>query len=205
MSPAAIASRVADAVLAMPAGAPVRVAIDGPPWSGLDLVGELPAALLAGGRTSYVVEVGDFLRPASVRLERGRDDPDAYYEDWVDWAALRREVLDPLDSGGSRQILPTLWDASRDRATRAASVSVPRDGVVIVSGWFLLGQWLPFELSVHVALTPAARRRRVPADDAARELPAWDRYDADVQPALQADLVVRADDPAHPAVIDRLS
>ena len=32
-----------------------------------------------------VVRCGDFLRPASVRLERGRDDPDAFYDDWVDW------------------------------------------------------------------------------------------------------------------------
>jgi hypothetical protein len=149
--------------------------------------------------------VRDFLRPASVRFEQGRDDPDAFFEEWVDWAGLRREVLDPLDPGGSRRILPSLWDAERDRATRAAYVDVPANGVVIVDGWFLLGQWLPFELTVHMALTPAARRRRVPIEDAARELPAWDRYDADIGPASCADLVVRADDPARPALVDRLA
>jgi hypothetical protein len=76
--------------------------------------------------------------------------------------------------------------------------------VVVVVGWFLLGRWLPFELTVHVALSPAARRRRVPETDAARELPAWERYDAEVSPASSADLVIRADDPAHPALVDRL-
>ncbi|HET7309969.1 MAG TPA: hypothetical protein VFJ17_01445 [Mycobacteriales bacterium] len=205
MSPLAIVDRIADAVVALPARAPARVAIDGPRWSGLDLAGGLPDALLARGRTAYVVDLHDFLRPASVRLERGRDDPDAFYEDWVDVAALRREVLEPLDPGGSRRILPTLWDASRDRATRAAYVDVPADGVVVIAGWFLLGAWLPFELTVHVALTASARGRRVPAEDAARELPAWERYDAEVSPVDVADLVVRADDPAHPALIDRLS
>ena len=201
MTPAAIVERIAD-VVADHTG-PVRVAIDGPPWSGLDLVGELPAALLARGRTAYVVDVHDFLRPASVRLERGRDDPEAFYEDWIDVHALRREVLEPLEPGGSRRILPTLWDASRDRATRASYLDVRDDGVVVVAGWFLLGRWLPFELAVHVALSPAARRRRVPEADAARELSAWERYDAEVEPTSNAELVIRADDPAHPAVIDR--
>jgi hypothetical protein len=202
MAPAAIAERIADAVVGL--AGPVRVAIDGPSWSGLDLAAELAAALLARGRTAYVVDVRDFLRPASVRLERGRDNPSAFYEDWIDVDGLRREVLDPLDAEGSRQILPTLWDASRDRATRSSYVDVPSDGVVVVVGWFLLGRWLPFELTVHVALSPAARRRRVPEADAARELPAWERYDAEVSPASSADLVIRADDPAHPALVDRL-
>jgi hypothetical protein len=205
MSPAAIVERITDAVLALPSGSPARVAIDGPPWSGLNVVDELPAALLRGGRTSYVVDVRDFLRPASVRLERGRDNPDGFYEDWIDWPALRREVLDPLELGSPPRILPSLWDADRDRATRAPYVDVPQDGVVVVVGWFLLGQWLPFDLTVHVALTPAARQRRVPDADAARELPAWNRYDAEVTPVSCADLVVRADDPAHPALLDRMS
>jgi hypothetical protein len=34
-------------------------------------------------------------------------------------------------------------------------------------------------------------------------LPAYDRYDAQVRPAERADIVVRADDPRHPAAIDR--
>lgn len=202
----ALVDRIADAATTLDAGAgAVRVAVDGPPWSGLDLAAALPVALLARGRTSYVVDAADFLRPASVRLERGRDDADAFYEDWIDVAALRREVLDPLGPGGSRRILPTLWDAETDRATRADYVAVPAGAVVVVRGWFLLGGGLPFDLTVHVALGPAARRRRAPVRDAARELPAWERYDAEVQPASWADLVVRADDPARPALVDRLA
>ena len=150
-----------------------------------------------------MVSVVDFLRPASVRLEHGRDDPDAFYDEWVDVGALDREVLRPCGPGGSRHLLPTLWDAARDRATRADYVLVPETGVVIVSGWLLLGRGLPFDLTVHVALSPAARGRRVPPDDAERELPAFDRYDGQARPAETADIVVRADDPQRPAVIDR--
>jgi hypothetical protein len=203
-TPEGLVARVADAIAAEGASAPVRVAVDCPPWAGLDLAVDLPSALVARGWTAYVVDVRNFLRPASVRLERGRDDPDAFYEDWLDLAALGREVLEPLGPGGSARILPSLWDAERDRATRADYVEVPPRGAVVVSGWFLLGGGLPFDLTVHVALSPAARRRRVPAADAARELPAWERYDAEVRPAEWADLVIRADDPLRPALIDRL-
>ena len=56
---------------------------------------------------------------------------------------------------------------------------------------------------VHVAVSSAARRRRVPAELAARELAAYDRYDVEVRPAEAADVVVRADDPRRPAVIVR--
>ena len=62
---------------------------------------------------------------------------------------------------------------------------------------------LSFDLSVHVELSAAARSRRVPADDAVRELPAYNRYDDEARPAEHADIVVRADDPRRPAVIDR--
>lgn len=151
-----------------------------------------------------VVEVADFLRPASLRWERGRDDADAFYEDWADWNGLRREVLDPLGPGGSRNWLPTLWDAARDRATRAGYRHAREDATLLVRGWFLLGRGLPLDVTVHLALSPAARRRRVPAGAEARELPAWDRYDREVRPAAIADVVVRCDDPHHPAVVDRL-
>jgi hypothetical protein len=152
-----------------------------------------------------VVRAADFLRPASLRFEQGRDDPDAFYESWVDTGALQREVLGPSGPGGSRQVLPTLWDSVRDRATRAEHVVLPASGLVVVDGWFLLRDGLSFDLTVHVALSPAARARRVPPEAAGRELPAWSRYDDERHPATTADVVVLADDPRHPAVIRRLS
>jgi hypothetical protein len=71
--------------------------------------------------------------------------------------------------------------------------------VLLVYGVLLLGRGLPFDRTVHLALSPAARTRRTSAA-VAWTLPAWDRYDAEVRPADTADIVVRADDPAHPAI-----
>lgn len=155
------------------------------------------------GRPVLLVEVAGFLRAAALRFERGRDEPDAFYDDWVDLDALRREVLEPAGRDAGARALPSLWDAERDRATRAGYVDLRADALVVVAGWLLLGRGLPADLTVHIALTPAARRRRVPPADAARELPAYDRYDAEVRPDDVADLVVRADDPRRPAVVER--
>jgi hypothetical protein len=201
-TPEAIAALVAARADAVDVGHPVRLLVDEPPWAGLRLAHLVADALAELPRHVVLVDAADFLRPASLRLERGRDDPDAFYEAWIDLAALRREVLEPAGPDGSRQLLPSLWDAAADRATRADYVSVPEHGVVVVAGWFLLGAGLPAELTVHIALSAAARARRIPADAAERELPAWDRYDDEVRPATWADIVVRADDPRHPAVLE---
>jgi hypothetical protein len=49
-------------------------------------------------------------------------------------------------------------------------------------------------------MRPAARRRRTP-EDRAWELPAFDRYDAEVDPAALADAVVLSDHPDRPALM----
>src|SRR5699024_5689470 len=118
--------------------------------------------LRVGGRPVLRVSTVDFLRPASLRFERGRHDPDARYTDWLDEGALRREVLGPLEPGGSGMVLPALWDAERDRATRLERVALPPGGVLIADGEMLLGRGLPFELTVHVSLSAGALRRRLP-------------------------------------------
>jgi hypothetical protein len=54
---------------------------------------------------------------------------------------------------------------------------------------------------VHLDVSPAARARRVPPDEQARVLPAWERYLQWCDPAATAAFVVRADRPTHPALV----
>jgi len=135
------ADRVADEVAAIvdraAAACPhvLRVAVDGHPAAGPDALADaLVDPLRLVGRPVLRVGSGWFLRPASVRLERGQTDPDAFYDDRLDVAALRREVLDPLGPGGSGAYLPSLWDPSTDRATRSSYVPAPPNAVLIVDG-----------------------------------------------------------------------
>ena len=167
------------------------------------LADALADALRVRGRPPIRVRTADFLRPAALRFEHGRDDPEAFYRDGVDHAALRREVLQPLAPGGSGRYLPTLWDAARDRATRAGYVDAPPAAVLLVDGAFLLGAGLPFDVTVHLWLSPGALRRRTDPAAHARELPAYAMYEAEVAPREVADLVVLGDDPRRPALVDR--
>jgi hypothetical protein len=178
----------------------LRVAIDGPAAASPSVLADaLVDPLRAVGRPVLRVGTDWFLRPASVRLERGRTDPDAYYDDRLDVAALRREVLDPLGPSGSGLYLTTLWDPVSDRATRAGYETAPASAVLIADGTLLLGRGLPFDLTVHLRLSAGARERRV--DPSMRwALPAYLRYEAEVDPERIADVLIRFDDPRHPAL-----
>ncbi|WP_307620011.1 uridine kinase [Streptomyces sp. V3I7] len=176
-----------------------RVAFDGAPAARPgDLAERVAEALRVRGRPSLLVGTEDFLRPASLRLEYGRRDTESYYEGWFDTAALWREVFGPLDPGGDGRVLPDLWDPATDRATRSSYVQLPPGGVLLLHGPLLLRHWFPFDMTVHVQLSPGALRRRTPEDDQ-WTLPAFERYIEETDPASSADVLVRADDPRHPA------
>ncbi|MEO3752938.1 uridine kinase [Streptomyces sp. B6B3] len=194
----ALADRVAG-LTAADGGPWLRVLLDGAPAADPGGPAEaLGAALRLRGRPALVVAAAGFLRAASLRFEHGRRDAEAYYERWLDTGALWREVFGPLDPGGSGRVLPDLWDPDTDRATRSARVTLPPGGVLVLHGPLLLGHWFPADLSVHVSLSPAALARRTdPAEQ--WTLPAFARYDAEVRPTEAADILVRADNPIHPA------
>ncbi|KQS99706.1 hypothetical protein [Cellulomonas sp. Leaf395] len=176
----------------------VRVIVDGAPSTRPDALADaLVDPLRALGRPVVRVHAHDFLRPASVRFEHGRHDPDAYLEDRLDAGALAREVLDPFAAQG--RFLPTLWDAAADRSTRAGFVDAPQRAVLVLDGSLLLGRWLDAELTVHLTVRPATLTRRTPAEDR-WTLPAFSRYDEETEPTQLADAVVHVDDPRHPAL-----
>lgn len=164
------------------------------------LADDLATRLPALGRPAVVVPADGFFRPASLRLEHGRTDPGARYTDWLDTGALAREVLNPVGPDGSGHYLPVLWDLQRDRAARARRRAMPAGGVLLVPGSLLQGLGLAFDVVVHLRLGPAARRRLTPSERA-WELPAFDRYDDEVDPVALADAVVLADHPDRPALV----
>jgi len=180
----------------------LRVALDGHPSTNPEMLADaLVAPLRAIGRPVVRVHAADFLRPASVRLEYGRQDADEYY-DQVDVRALAREVIGPWGPRGTGRYLPSLWDAALDRATRVPYAQADADAVLLLDGALLLGRGLDLDLSVHLALRSETLVRRTPAHEA-WTLPAYARYAAEVGPDQTADVVLRVDDARHPAVVVR--
>ncbi|MEU0370242.1 uridine kinase [Streptomyces sp. NPDC006283] len=197
-----MAEQLAERVLRTRAqdGSPwLRVGVDGAPAARPgELAERIGGVLRLRGRGVAVVGAGGFLRPASLRYEYGREDPDTYYSGWFDTGALWREIFGPLEAEGTGRVLPDLWDPVTDRATRSAPVQLPPDGVLLLHGPFLLGHWFPFDLTVHLRLSAGALERRTEEDER-WTLPAYGRYEEEVGPADAADVLVRADDPRHPA------
>ena len=175
----------------------VRVAVDGaPPTDPVGVAEAVADALRRLGRAAEVVRASFFWKDASLRLERGREDADEYLS-WLDVDALRREVLDALvDSGG---FLPSLRDPHTNRATHEPRRAAAADTVLIVAGEFLLGLGLPFESTVHLSLSPAALARRT-SDVQQWTLPAYARYERETAPSDAAAIVIKLDDPRHPAL-----
>ncbi|MER6299494.1 uridine kinase [Kitasatospora sp. NPDC001539] len=205
ISPDKLAELLADRITALPGAGKrwLRVAVDGAAAARPEVLADaLVEPLRLRGRPALRVSAADFLRPASIRLEYGHQDADAFHDLWLDDGALLREVLDPLEPGGSGRVLPSLRDPATDRSTRAPYTELPPGGVLVLDGALLLGRWLPLELTVHLALSPAALARRTPADQQ-WTLPAFARYDAETGPAEAADVTVRVDDPRHPALVER--
>ena len=186
--PAELAARIPDGI--------ARVAIDGPPCAHPDELAAAVVAALHGTRPAAHVRADTFWRDASVRLEYGRQDIESYLH-WLDAAALEREVLEPALA--VRRYLPSLRDPQTNRSTRVPMRAVDPRTAVLVSGTFLLGRDLTFDLTIHLAVSPAARARQTPPSNA-WTLPAFDEYDATTRPQEIADMVVRYDHPRSPAL-----
>ena len=162
-------------------------------------------ALRAAARPVLTADWTGFWRPRSLRWEFGRDDPDAFHDTWLDVPGLYREVLDPLGAPTGRWWVPSLHDPMTDRASRAPREPVPDDAVLVFAGPFLLRddvRW-GFDAVVHLSTSDAAVRRRAPAEDAERVLGGWHRYLAESDPLEHAAVVLRCEDPRHPAELVR--
>lgn len=181
----------------------VRVLLDGAPPAGPgDLADAVAERVRLRGRPALVVRAGDFLRPASVRLELGHTDTDMFLDGWLDDDALRREVLDPMGPEGSGRVLPRLRDPVRDRSHRDEPTDLGPGGVLLLAGSRMLGRGLPAELTVHLRMSPDALARLLPEGERWTVV-AYERYDDERGPEALADMIVMADHPERPALRDR--
>jgi hypothetical protein len=204
VSPERLAGELAELLLTRSHGDhPLRVALDGPRCAELgDLATSLGESLAAAGRPVATVSTEFFYRDASLRFEYGKTDIESFYTSWLDVAAVQREVLSPLGPGGTGLYLPSMRDPATNRSTRQTPKGLAPRGFLLVHGELLLGAGLSFDLSIHATVSRQARRRQTIAAWA-WTLPAFDRYDLDVEPETVADVVLRYDDPKHPAMMRR--
>ena len=175
------------------------VGFDGPEEIGTAaLADNVAARLIAVGRPAVRVSTRWWWRPASLRLEFGRQEVDTLLRGWVDSAALGREIIAPLAAGASH-IVARLRDPTTDRSLREQTEAVPANAVVLLDGPFLAALEFTVDALVHLKVSNAALARRLPAE---RQwwIPAFERYRREYRPEDRADVVVSYDHPSAPAM-----
>jgi uridine kinase len=164
-SRASVLERLAAAIAAVRLDHPTRVAIDGVDGAGkTTLADELVEPLRRTGREVIRVSVDGFHNRRAVRYVRGADSPEGYFLDSFDYAALRRELLEPLGPRGSGRFRAAVFDYRTDRGVESPPRAAARDAVLLFDGVFLarselegcwdLAIWLdvPFEVTVERAI-----------------------------------------------------
>ncbi|MGG7099529.1 hypothetical protein V2B23_01740 [Rhodococcus sp. 24CO] len=138
------------------------VALDGADCARpVELAELIATAAQARQRPSAVVSLHDYVRPASLRLEFGHEDPLSYRTMWFDYDALDREVVTAART--RRTWLPQLWDEAADRSPRSSRRPVHDRTVIVVAGPMLLGRGLDFDVIVRLNMSEAALRRHTPS------------------------------------------
>ncbi|MFG1677390.1 AAA family ATPase [Micromonospora sp. NPDC049282] len=206
---------LAEAVGAVPAGHPTRVAVDGPPAAGkTTLADELAGVLRARGRHVIRATVDDFLVPRERRYARGEFSAEGCYLDAHDHGALNRVLLDPLGPGGDRRFRHAVYDHATDAVPSPPVRTAPADAVLVFDGVFLMRPELVDRWDLRVLVSVAldrtveravTRERRVSSRAEVerrwreRYLPAQQLYFTTVRPSDRVDVVVHNDEPQRPA------
>lgn len=202
---------MADLVVALEPGHPVRVAVDGITGVGkTTFARSLAAAVGERGRSAVHVTMDGFHHPKAVRHRQGRTSADGYYEDAYDVAAVRRVLLDPLGPGGDRRYRTAVIDLAADSPVDDPPQTAGEDDVLVVDGSFLQKPALreAWDVVVYLDASFEAAEARGAARDAeafggiefAREAfrsryhAAQRRYLAECDPTANADVVLDAED-----------
>jgi uridine kinase len=211
-------AHLADRIVAVQRSHPVRVAIDGIDAAGkTTLADELAPVVAARGRPIIRASVDGFHRPRAERYRRGSNSPDGYYHDSFDYAALRHTLLEPLGPGGDGRYRRVVFDVRSETPVAMDIEQAPADAVLLFDGVFLLRPELAdlwdYRIYVEVAF-PVALQRAIIRDQALfgsaeavvaryaqRYSPGQRFYLEMMRPAMQADVVVKNDDPAQPLLV----
>jgi uridine kinase len=206
----AVIERVARAVLALPAGRRVLVAVDGVDGAGKTVFADELAATIRPRRPVVRATIDRFHRPAAERYAKGRASPEGFYRDSYDLGALIGRLLDPFATGG--EVVTGVFDQVADRSSFEAPFHPPTDAILVLDGIFLhrpelVDRWdlsVFLDVPFSVSIPRGAGRGYGDPDPTAREnrryVEGQRLYLADVDPSSRATFVIDNTDLAAPRV-----
>jgi uridine kinase len=187
----------------------VLVVVDGADAAGKTILADELARLLP---TSVRASLDDFHQPRARRHAFGRSGETVWAHSF-DYAAVRRELMDPWRRGVGAVYRPRRHDLATDSLVDDPPLPVPAGGVLLVDGIFAQRPELgdPWDLVIYLDAPDAVRVARmalrdgVSADvdhpDQRRYLDAQLIYGAACRPRDAADVVIDNADPDRPTVV----
>jgi uridine kinase len=205
--------RLADRILRLETGHPVRVGIDGRSAAGKTTLADALAARLRerSGRPVIRAQLDHFMVMVADRNAYPYDSPESYYLDSWNYPAIREQLLGPLGPGGDRRHRTALSTPSGRPLAGPPEDVAAEDAILLADGVFLqrpelAGYW---DLVVYLRISLAESLRRGIQRDAGwmgsaaeaerryrtKYLPGEERYLAEVRPEEHADIVIDTSDP----------
>lgn len=213
-----ILQKVADRVLSLQLGHPIRVGIDGVTASGKSTFARELSGLLKDRKCHVIHTTLDgFHNPRARRYERGRGSAEGYYYDAYNYDGVVENLLKPLGPNGNHQYRTQIFDLEADRPIQVEAISAPVESVLVVDGSFALRPELRAYWDVGIFLSVAfdvAENRAAQRDaksfgtaDEARRVTKVRYHGAhrihaeSCRPQEAAHFIILNDDPLHPQII----
>ncbi len=132
-------NQLADHIVAVDPGYPLRVAVDGVDAAGkTSLADELSQVLMDQPRMVIRASVDNFLNLKQIRRKQGQFSPQGFYQDSYNYSALIGDLLDPLGPAGSLNFRTAIYDPNEDISIDLPYQTAPGDAILILDGIFLL-------------------------------------------------------------------
>lgn len=192
----------------------LKVAIDGVDGAGkTSLADRLGQVLEAQGMRVMRASIDGFHNPRAIRHARGKDDPEGFFRDSYDLAALRRELLDPIGPRGSGVIRRAVFDWRTDAGVDTPREMAGRSGVLLFDGIFLHRPELRayWDVSIFLDVPFEQSYRRMAARDGSdpspfapsnrRYLGGQGLYFTECDPKGRADILVDYADLSAPRIV----
>ncbi|GGM43929.1 nucleoside/nucleotide kinase family protein [Microbacterium saperdae] len=188
------------------------VGIDGVDGAGKTRLADDWAMSLRGLRSVARVSIDGFHHVRARRYRRGRTSSEGFWLDSYDYAAFRREVIEPFRQGNGTY-LPRHHDVETDQILVGHRLPVPRGCVLLVDGIFLHrpeleGVWdhtvflgVPFEESARRMAIRDGSPPDPEAAENARYVGGQRRYLAECRPDERASVLVDYRDLARPVIV----
>lgn len=192
---------------------PLLVAIDGFDGAGKTiLANELAEKLGALGLSVIDASIDGFHNPRVIRYKRGADNPEGYYMDSFNHAALKILLLDPLKTGNLRYKVRA-FDYNVDQGIISQPQLAEPGSILIFDGVFTLRPELRdyWDYSIYLQITEEESLRRGiarnPGDEeearrlyAVRYIAGQRLYQAESDPMKHASIIIDNNDPDNPII-----